>query len=72
MLIQREQVEQMSAQDFAAMGAEQVAYIKPVTHEGEPAYAVHAADGTALAVVAGFEEAYALVRQNDLEPVAAH
>ncbi len=62
----------MTPADFAALGAQQVAYVKPVEANGKPAYAIHSADGTQLLVVESLEKAFAVVRQNDLEPVAAH
>lgn len=62
----------MSLVDFATFGVEQLAYIKPVVIEGTPAYAVHGADGRPLAAVGDRDIAFALVRQNDLEPVSVH
>jgi hypothetical protein len=50
----------------------QVAYIKPVEENGQHAFAVHAADGTRLAVIADREAAFAAVRSHDLEPVSVH
>ena len=62
----------LSGTAFAALGKGQIAYIKPVEVENEQAWAVHGADGSPLAVVAEREVAFALVRQNDLEPVSVH
>jgi hypothetical protein len=63
---------QLSSQAFAALGIEDVAYIKPVQREGKAMIAVHAADGTELAVADSRDVAMAFVRQNDLEPLSAH
>lgn len=63
---------QISQADFAALGTNQVAYIKPVLVKGRVAYSVHAADGTPLTVVGEYAVAQALIRQNDMEPLAAH
>jgi hypothetical protein len=63
---------QLSSQAFAALGIEDVAYIKPVQREGKAMIAVHAADGTELAVAHSRDVAMAFVRQNDLEPLSAH
>jgi hypothetical protein len=57
---------------FAALGNGQVAYVKAVEVDGESGWAVHGADGSALAVVADRDVAFALIRQNDLEPVSVH
>lgn len=62
----------MTPTDFAALGAQQVAYVKPVMTDDKTAYAIHSADGTLLLVVETMEKAFAVVRQNELEPVAAH
>ena len=62
----------IEAKDFAALGLESIAFIKRVEIEGETAYAVHAADGTAITVIEDREIAFATVRQNDLEPVSVH
>jgi len=63
----------MTSQDLLNLGIEDTAYVKPiVTEEGKHAYAIHAADGSLMAVVEDRDLAFAAVRQNDLEPVSAH
>ena len=62
----------MSSADFAAFGSEELAYVKPVTIDDEPRFAVHAADGTALTVAPSRDVAFAVVRQNEMEPVSVH
>ena len=62
----------MTSRAFLALGSMNVAYIKPVTVDGLPAYAVHAADGQELAVFGDREIAFVVARQNDLEPVSVH
>jgi len=63
---------QLSPEDFAAFGVDNVAYVKPVLVNGVTAFAVHAADGTPLTVLPDREVASAAVRQNDLEPMSVH
>jgi hypothetical protein len=63
---------QMSPQAFAALGVQDVAYIKPVLRDGKTLIAVHAADGTEVAVAESRDVAIALVRQHELEPLSAH
>ena len=63
---------QLSSQAFAALGLQDVAYIRPIQREGKPMIAVHAADGTELALAESRDLAVAFVRQNDLEPLSAH
>jgi hypothetical protein len=67
-----ERIRQMSLQDFAALGLNDIAYVKPVLIEGEPAFAVHAADGTEMIVLPKHEVAVAAVRQHELEPMSVH
>lgn len=55
---------------FLHFGLEDIAFVKPVvTDDGEHAFAIHGADGRALAVAPDRDQAMALVRQNDLTPV---
>ncbi|MFM2045185.1 MAG: hypothetical protein RLY86_3761 [Pseudomonadota bacterium] len=63
---------QLSPQDFATFGVNDVAYVKPVQVNGLRGFAIHAADGTALAVVTDRLVAAATVRQNDMEAVSVH
>lgn len=62
----------MSAQAFAALGMQNVAYMKPVTREGRAVIAVHAADGTEMGVMESRDVAIAALRQNGIEPLSAH
>jgi hypothetical protein len=65
--------QQLPADEFAALGLHNVAYIKPRTLDnGRVSYAIHTADGNEVAVVAGRELAFATVRQNDMEPLSLH
>jgi hypothetical protein len=58
--------------DFAALGSGGVAYVKPVIHDGQPAYGIFGADGTAMAIATSRDLALAAIKQNDLEPLDAH
>lgn len=62
----------ISNQDLMILGLQQVAYIKPILVDGHAAYAVHAADGTEMAVLPDREVAFATVRRHDLEPLSVH
>lgn len=63
----------LSSAEFAALGLEQMAYIRPVTlPDGKPAIGVFSADGRPLAGATSIEAAQALVRQNELEPALVH
>jgi hypothetical protein len=67
-----ENLRQISTRDLAALGLQDVAYVKQVTVDGKTAFAIHAADGTPIAVLADREIAFIAVRQHDLEPVSVH
>lgn len=64
---------ELPTQEFAALGLQSVAYIKPKSLEnGRVRYAIHSADGNEIAVVADRELAFATVRQNEMEPLSVH
>jgi hypothetical protein len=67
-----ERIRQISARELALLGVQDIAYIKRVVIDDVPGYAVHAADGTQIAVLSDREVAFATVRQHDLEPVSVH
>ncbi len=67
-----EAIGRISPQDFVSLGLQQVAYVKPVMIAGAPAFAVHAADGTQIAVMADRRIAVATIKQHDLEAVSVH
>ncbi|MCK5165775.1 MAG: DUF1150 family protein [Rhodospirillaceae bacterium] len=58
--------------DLASWGIENVAYVRPISQNGEDIYGIFAADGTELATVENRDAAIITVRQNELEPLSAH
>lgn len=64
--------EGFSQQDFLALGVNEVAYVKPATIDGRAMIAIHAANGAAITATSSLEKAVALIKQNDLEPLAVH
>jgi len=64
-----EQMRQMTTNDLAM---QDIAYVKPVVVDGTASCAVHAADGTQMALIANRDLAFAVVRQNEMEPVSVH
>lgn len=76
----------MSSQDFAAFGAPKTVYVREVGPDavrdvvGDETdiptdarfFAVHAADGTRMAIVDDRDAAFAGARQYDLDPVSVH
>ena len=67
-----EGLRQLSAQELGLLGVNDVAYIKRIVEDGAEGFAVHAADGTRIAVLGDRELAFVVVRQNDMEPVSVH
>ncbi len=67
-----ENIRQMTAQDFTALGVSDMAYIKPVEIDGQSLYAVFAADGTQIVILPSREVAVATIQRHDLEPVLVH
>jgi len=65
-------IRHLSAGDLAVLGVQEVAFVKQIIVNDEIAYAVHAADGTQMALMADREIAFAAVRQYGLEPVSVH
>ena len=67
-----ETIRDISTRDFAMLGGEDVAFVKPVEADGKMSYSIHAADGTERGRVSDREVAFAAVRQHDLEPLSVH
>jgi hypothetical protein len=67
-----EKLRHITPQDFAAMGMEQLAYIRPTLVNGVAAFSIHAADGTQIGIAPNREVAFAAVVQHELEPVSLH
>lgn len=64
---------QITAAEFATLGLEHIAYVKPVIlDDGRAAYAIHAADGQEITAVEDRELAFATVQRNDLEALSVH
>jgi len=57
---------------MAALDDPTIAYVKAVTIDGDPAYAVYSADGTELAILADREVAFAAALSHDYTPVSVH
>jgi hypothetical protein len=57
---------------FAALGAEDVAYLRPVVLNGARAFAIHAADGTQLGAAPSAQLAAAAIREHEMEPALVH
>jgi len=65
-------VRHLTPLQFAQLGLSQIAYVKPVVVNGAAGFAIHAADGTPMAVAPAFESAVGAIRQHDMFPVLVH
>ena len=65
-------IHDISPQQLAMLGVQQIAYVKPVVVNGTTAYAIHAADGTPMAIAAEREAAMAAIVQHEMVPALVH
>jgi len=65
-------VRQLTPLQFAQLGMKQVAYVKPVVFNGSPGFAIHAADGTPMAVAPELETAIGAILQHDMLAALVH
>jgi hypothetical protein len=65
-------VHNISPQQLATLGLQQIAYVKPVMVQGKPAFAIHAADGTPMALAEGRDIAFAAIVQHEMVPALVH
>ncbi len=62
----------MTQSDLKKLGLEEVGYVKQYQVNGKPAWVLHAADGTALAVQADSNAALSSARHHELDLVSVH
>src|ERR1700758_5382806 len=55
-------IRHISTEQLAQLGMQQIAYVKPVVVDGTAAFAIHAADGTPMAIAAGRDVAVAAIQ----------
>ncbi|MFA5120212.1 MAG: DUF1150 family protein [Zavarzinia sp.] len=62
----------MTPEDLAALGGGALVYVKPVVVDGKNVVAVHAADGSPLALAETRDLAFAAALQHEMQPVSVH
>jgi len=62
----------MSANAFALWGVDDIAYVKQIDLNGQTAWAIFSADGSALGATEDRDLAFATVLQADRSPVSVH
>lgn len=65
-------IRHLSVEQLAGLGVSQIAYVKPVMMNGVRAFAIHAADGTPMAVAEDRDVAVAAIRQHEMLPSLVH
>ena len=65
-------VHTLSDSQMRALGMEHVAYIKEVVVDGEEAFAIHAADGTPMALTPDRDMAITAVLEHEMVPALVH
>jgi hypothetical protein len=65
-------VRHLSEEQLAALGVSRIAYVKPVMVNGVQGFAIHAADGTPMAVAGNRDVAVAAVMQHEMLPLSVH
>ncbi|MBV9539606.1 MAG: DUF1150 family protein [Acidisphaera sp.] len=65
-------IRQLTAEQLARLGMAQIAYVKAIMLNGAPAFAIHAADGTPMAVAGDRDLALAAIRQHEMVPTLVH
>lgn len=61
-------IRRITGAEFLALGMSQIAYMKSVTHDGEQLVAIHAADGTPMAVADDEESALDAILEHEMIP----
>lgn len=65
-------IRHLTENQLMQLGVSELAYVKPVLVEGSRVYAIHAADGSPMAVTDDREVAIAAIRQHEMEPALVH
>jgi hypothetical protein len=65
-------VRQLSPEQFAQLGLAKLAYVKPVIVDGAAGFAIHAADGTPMALAPDRDVAIAAIVQHEMLPAMVH
>jgi len=65
-------IHKISAEELANLGMEEIAFVKPVMTDKGPAFAIHAADGTPMAIASDASLAQAAIIQHDMVPNLVH
>ena len=65
-------IRHISAEQLADLGVARLAYVKPVEVNGTQGFAIHAANGAPMALVAERDVAIALISQHEMVAALVH
>ena len=65
-------IRHISTEQLAQLGLQQIAYVKPIVVNGSAAFAIHAADGTPMAIAGELDLAVAAIVQHEMVPAQVH
>ena len=65
-------IHHITTAQLARLGMEEIAFVKPIMTDNGPAFAIHAADGTPMAIASDETLAQAAIIQNDMLPSLVH
>ncbi len=65
-------VRQLNSRDFAALGLFDIAFVKPVTSDGEKNFEIRTADGELVADAPSWEAAVSLIAENEMQAARIH
>ena len=65
-------IRHLSDKQLAALGMAHVAYIRAITVNGDSVFAIHAADGTPMALAPDLGLAVAAVQSHEMVPALVH
>ncbi len=65
-------IRRLTPSQLASLGVSHIAYVRPVTVNGERAYSIHAADGAPMALAGDLDLALAAVSQQEMIPSLVH
>jgi hypothetical protein len=65
-------IRHISTEQLAQLGLQRIAYVKPVVANGAQCFAIHAADGTPMALAGDRDVAIAAIVQHEMVPAQVH
>ena len=65
-------IRHLTEDQLMQLGMADLAYVKPVVLNGQTAFAIHAADGSPMAMAADCDLAFAAIVQHEMMPALVH